>query len=83
MAARATITYDDGTEKVVNVNRPKLLYRFEIEHKKAQPDRWAEVCWLAWQASGDADDGRTLDEWLDDVESIEVDNPQPEDGPGK
>lgn len=64
---RMQVTFADGSERIVNANRPALLYRFEIQHGKTKPEKWAEVCWLAWQACGGEDD---LADWLDTVEEI-------------
>lgn len=83
MAARITVTYEDGTTVDFNPNKPRLLLDLEKRWNVQVPERHEHVFWLAHRAvAGD----EPYDEWVDRVEEVEtkaVEKPEGDDDEGK
>ena len=62
------VWFEDGSFKIINPSRPKLLLAFELEHNKPAPEGARENLWLVWHALGRPE---TLDDWIDTVDEFE------------
>lgn len=69
MAARITVTYEDGSVVEFNPNKPRLLLDLEKRWNVQVPERHEHVFWLAHRAVGGDE---PYDEWVDRVEEVET-----------
>lgn len=62
------VWFADGTFKIINPNRPRLLLVFELEFSRPAPDSARENLWIVWHALGRPGD---FEDWIDTVDEFE------------